>query len=71
MSTTKIIIPYFLIVAVVWNPWESDSKSMGDMDDDGWRSLLCVEAGKVASPQTLEAGDKYDCSQTFRIQSNL
>ncbi|KAK7116293.1 uncharacterized protein [Littorina saxatilis] len=55
---------------VVWNPWEEGAKSMADMDDDGWRHMLCVEAGKVSSSVILEAGDKFDSSQTLKILPN-
>ncbi|KAK7465182.1 hypothetical protein BaRGS_00037645 [Batillaria attramentaria] len=52
---------------VVWNPWEDKAKKMADFDDDGWRHMLCVEAGKVVSPVVLKAGDKFDSSQTFTL----
>jgi glucose-6-phosphate 1-epimerase len=28
---------------VVWNPWQEKSISMGDMADDGYLTMLCVE----------------------------
>ena len=40
---------------------------MSDFDDDGWHYMLCVEAGQVASPVTLPAGEKYECGQTFKL----
>ena len=52
---------------VVWNPWEQKAKEMADFDDDGWRHMVCVEAGRVSSPVVLPAGDKFDCSQTFKV----
>jgi glucose-6-phosphate 1-epimerase len=29
---------------IVWNPW----RAMADLDEAGWRSMLCVETGNVA-----------------------
>jgi glucose-6-phosphate 1-epimerase len=40
--------------AVLWNPWEAGSKSMGDMQDDAYLSMLCVES--VVSANSLEEG---------------
>ncbi|EKO3793013.1 D-hexose-6-phosphate mutarotase [Vibrio metschnikovii] len=45
--------------AVLWNPWAQGAQSMGDMQDDGYLTMLCVEstwhapsltAGKVLQP---------------------
>lgn len=52
---------------VVWNPWEETARKMADFDDDGWRHMLCVEAGKVTTPVVLNAGNKFDCSQKFTV----
>lgn len=53
--------------AVVWNPWKDKSREMADFDDDGWRYMLCVEAGKVVSPVVLEAGAAFECSVSFTV----
>lgn len=31
-------------ITVVWNPWKEGARSMADMEDDGYRTMLCVEA---------------------------
>jgi glucose-6-phosphate 1-epimerase len=31
-------------VTVVWNPWEETAKKIADMPDDGYRTMICVEA---------------------------
>ncbi|EOZ5528870.1 D-hexose-6-phosphate mutarotase [Vibrio metschnikovii] len=45
--------------AVLWNPWAQGAQSMGDMQDDGYLTMLCIEstwhapsltAGKVLQP---------------------
>lgn len=33
---------------VVWNPWKELSAKLADMDDDGWRSMACVETANAA-----------------------
>lgn len=51
---------------VVWNPWEAKAKSMPDFGpDDGWRNMLCVEAGAVKGFQKLEAGDAFEGAQVI------
>ncbi|KAK4690661.1 glucose-6-phosphate 1-epimerase, partial [Lecanoromycetidae sp. Uapishka_2] len=43
---------------VVWNPWDAKAKSMADFGpEDGWKRMICVEAGSVGQWNTLEAGD--------------
>jgi len=31
-------------VTVVWNPWEATAKSLPDMPDEGYKTMVCVEA---------------------------
>ncbi len=31
-------------VTVVWNPWEQTSKNLPDVPDDGYKTMVCVEA---------------------------
>jgi len=32
---------------VIWNPWQALSRSMPDMADEGYRTMLCVEAANT------------------------
>ncbi|KAM0329155.1 hypothetical protein ACHAQA_004451 [Verticillium albo-atrum] len=51
---------------VVWNPWEAKAKSMPDFaPDDGWRNMVCVEAGAVNGWQKLEPGDAFEGAQVI------
>ncbi len=38
---------------VVWNPWQRRAQDMGDMGEDGWRRMLCVESANAAD-NTIE-----------------
>ncbi|MBF7072600.1 D-hexose-6-phosphate mutarotase [Glaciecola sp. MH2013] len=49
---------------VVWNPWIDKSSGMADMQHDGYKSMLCVEAA-VVNPITLNYGEKHELIQTI------
>lgn len=52
---------------VVWNPWIEKAKGMADFGpDEGYKNMICVEAGSVSGWQTLEAGDFWEGGQTIR-----
>jgi len=53
---------------VVWNPWVEKAKGMADFGpEDGYKKMICVEAGSVAAWNTLEAGDTWEGGQRIRI----
>lgn len=55
---------------VVWNPWTEKAKGMADFaPKDGYRQMVCVEAGSVRGWQTLEPGDAFEGAQTISISS--
>ncbi|RDL40901.1 putative Glucose-6-phosphate 1-epimerase [Venustampulla echinocandica] len=50
---------------VVWNPWV-DAKSMADFAPaEGYKNMICVEAGAVKGWQKLEAGETWEGSQVI------
>ncbi|PGH28028.1 hypothetical protein AJ80_00283 [Polytolypa hystricis UAMH7299] len=52
---------------VVWNPWIEKAKAMGDFaPDDGYKNMLCIEAGSVIGWQALEPGETWEGGQTIR-----
>ncbi|TGO13721.1 hypothetical protein BTUL_0064g00220 [Botrytis tulipae] len=52
---------------VVWNPW-IDAKDIGDFaPKDGWRTMICVEAGSVSGWQKLEAGETWEGGQIITL----
>lgn len=51
---------------VVWNPWRDGARATSDMDDDGWRSMVCVEAANVGPAAiTLAPGESHTLSTTI------
>ena len=53
---------------VVWNPWVDKSAGMGDFaPKDGWKNMVCVEAGSVKGWQRLEKGDAFEGAQTIYL----
>ncbi len=56
--------------AVVWNPWSEIAASMGDLNDDDYRKLICVETAN-AGPETVDitAGSDYRLEAEYTIES--
>lgn len=55
--------------AVVWNPWIEKSRGMGDFEPkDGFKQMICVEAGQVAGWLKLEGGDTFEGGQFIKAQ---
>jgi glucose-6-phosphate 1-epimerase len=56
--------------AVVWNPWIDIARSMGDLDDNDYKHMLCVETAN-AGPETIDipAGDEYRLQAEYTIES--
>ncbi|SPO02150.1 related to P.ciliare possible apospory-associated protein [Cephalotrichum gorgonifer] len=51
---------------VVWNPWVEKAAGMGDFEPkDGWKNMVCVEAGSVSAWTKLEKGDVFEGAQTI------
>ncbi|CAN1254233.1 Putative glucose-6-phosphate 1-epimerase [Linum perenne] len=44
---------------VVWNPWEKKSKSMGDLGDEEYKQMLCVDGAAIEKPITLKPGEEW------------
>lgn len=51
--------------AVVWNPGPAAAAKMADMEVDGDRRMLCVEAAAVNTPIPLEPDRRWAGSQTL------
>ncbi|KAI5808578.1 galactose mutarotase-like domain-containing protein [Peziza echinospora] len=53
---------------VVWNPWKEGAEKIKDFGPaEGYRNMVCVEAGSVARFQTLEAGSVWEGGQILSL----
>ncbi|KAI2619022.1 galactose mutarotase-like protein [Hypomontagnella submonticulosa] len=51
---------------VVWNPWTDKAAGMGDFEPkDGFKNMICVEAGSVKGWITLDPSDVFEGAQTI------
>ena len=50
---------------VVWNPGAEAATSLADLEPDGERRMLCVEAAAAAAPVALVAGASWQGSQSL------
>ncbi|KAF4632305.1 hypothetical protein G7Y89_g5821 [Cudoniella acicularis] len=58
-----VIVRDNLNEVVVWNPWV-DAKNIGDFaPEEGYKEMICVEAGAVKGWQKLEAGETWEGGQ--------
>ena len=52
---------------VVWNPWKEKAQAIGDFDPkDGYKNMVCVEAGAVDGWIALEAQDGWEGGQLLK-----
>lgn len=53
---------------VVWNPHVDKSAGMSDFEPkDGWKKMVCIEAGSVRGWQKLDKGDAFEGAQTIYL----
>ncbi|KAI0201537.1 galactose mutarotase-like domain-containing protein [Astrocystis sublimbata] len=65
-STAFSLVRDNLKDVVVWNPWSEKAAGMGDFEPkDGFKNMICVEAGSVASWISLDPGDAFEGAQTI------
>lgn len=55
---------------VVWNPWIDKAARLGDMGEDGYLRMVCVESGNVAGDAvTISAGDRHRLAVQYSVES--
>ena len=54
---------------VVWNPGPALCATLADMESDGWRHMLCVEAAAIDAPVRLAPGARWQASQTLHAMA--
>jgi glucose-6-phosphate 1-epimerase len=53
--------------AVVWNPGAAKAAELNDMEPDGYRHMLCIEAAAIETPITLEPGAVWQGMQLLSV----
>jgi glucose-6-phosphate 1-epimerase len=52
--------------AVVWNPWKEKTKRMADMQEDAYKSMLCIEtANALEDARNLAVGEEHTLQVTL------
>ena len=49
--------------AVIWNPGATRAAALRDMEPDGWRRMICVEAAAVGTPIDIGPGEHWSGTQ--------
>jgi len=53
---------------IVWNPWQKRAEQMGDLGNDGYLNMLCVESANAADDvATINSG----CSRTLKVHYSI
>ena len=56
--------------AVIWNPWIDKAAAMGDMADDEYTRMVCVETGNLASDEAIvPAGGETRLAARYGVTS--
>lgn len=51
---------------VVWNPWKAVAEKMGDLGENGYLKMLCVESANAADDvRVVKAGESHKLSVTY------
>ena len=54
---------------VVWNPWQETASKMGDLGEDGYKKMLCVESSNAAEDTlTIEPGKEHQLWVQYDVQ---
>ena len=54
---------------VVWNPWQETASKMGDLGEDGYKKMLCVESSNAAEDAlTIEPGKVHQLWVQYEVQ---
>jgi len=55
---------------VVWNPWQESGEQMGDLGEDGYRTMLCVESANAADNELqLAPGEVHYLKVNYQIEA--
>jgi glucose-6-phosphate 1-epimerase len=48
---------------VIWNPWVERGAALADLEPEGYRRMVCVEAAAAGTPIRLEPGARWRAAQ--------
>jgi glucose-6-phosphate 1-epimerase len=55
---------------VVWNPWHAKAAKMGDLGEDGYLKMVCVESANAAdNAVSIAAGGEHRLAAIYRVES--
>jgi glucose-6-phosphate 1-epimerase len=55
---------------VVWNPWTEKSARLGDMGQDGYRNMVCVETANAGADRvTLAPGERHLITAEISVET--
>lgn len=54
----------------MWNPWDKKAKSIGDMGDEDYTTMLCVDSGAIETPILLKPCQEWKARQELSIVSS-
>jgi D-hexose-6-phosphate mutarotase len=54
---------------IIWNPWAEKSEKMGDMGENGYRTMICVESGNAMdNVVTLAPGETHSMHAIYSVE---
>jgi glucose-6-phosphate 1-epimerase len=70
LSRNIIIIKCGSHSTVVWNPWQETANKMGDLGEEGYKKMLCVESSNAAEDVvSIEPGKLHHLWVQYGVQS--
>jgi glucose-6-phosphate 1-epimerase len=52
---------------VVWNPWVELSATLSDLEPEGYRHMVCIEAAVIGHPVSLAPGESWSGTQKLSV----
>jgi glucose-6-phosphate 1-epimerase len=56
--------------SVIWNPGAAKGTTLSDLEPEGYRRMLCVEAAAIEESVVLEAGAEWSGTQLLTLQQS-